>query len=253
MDYNNTASIVYALLLMGRRTNTNRSRRRSRRRRNQSGASVLHQIEENTRQALDRAPPLARDKLPMQLSTRRVYTIKRSSVGPTISGSTSGSTFGAANFTLAQFDSTSEIAENYQLYRIIEITVKFVPAAPFVNSIDGANTQPADFGHFHTAIDQHNDNVPISMAELEEYKTHQVVRSGQFVSRCFVPRTLGRCFGGVTDAFYAMPAGVWMSTDYSDAHYYGIKWALSQIVGLSNGSTFYTVQIDAVIQGKNTI
>ncbi len=234
---------------MARRRNQRRQRGRRRTPRNQ----VLRQIEENTRQTMDRAPPLARDKLPMQLSTRKVYTFKRSAIGPTISGSTGSSQFGAANFTLAQFDSTSEIAENYQLYRIIEVTVKFTPIAPLVNAISSGSTSPADFGHFHTAIDQHNDTVPISMAELEEYKTHQVVRCGQFVSRCFVPRTLGRCYGGVTDAFYAMPAGIWMSSDYNDAHYYGIKWALSQLVGLADGSTFYTVQIDAVIQGKNTI
>jgi hypothetical protein len=189
----------------------------------------------------------------MQLSTRKVYTFKRSSIGPTISGSTSSSVFGAASFTLAQFDSTSEIAENYQLYRFLEITVKFVPTAPLVNAVNVANSSPSDFGHFHTAIDNHNDNVPISMAELEEYKTHQVVRTGQYVARCFTPRTLGRCYGGVTDAFYAMPAGVWLSTDYNDGVYYGIKWALSQLVGLANGSTFYTVQLDAVIQGKNAL
>jgi hypothetical protein len=189
----------------------------------------------------------------MQLSNKKVYTFKRSAIGPTIAGSTSGSTFGALSFTLASFDSTSEIAENYQLYRILEVTVKFIPLAPFVNSIDGANTQPADFGHFHTAIDVHNDSVPISMAELEEYKTHQVVRGGQYVERVITPRTLGRCYGGVTDAFYAMPVGVWMSTDYNDAVYYGVKWALSQLVGLSNGSTLYSINLNAVIQGKNAI
>lgn len=174
-------------------------------------------------------------------------------MGATISGSTSSSIFGAAEFILAQFDSTSEIAENYQLYRIIEITVKFVPIAPLVNSIEAGSPSPSDFGHFHTAISLYNSTVPISMAELEEYKTHQVVRAGQYLARCFSPRTLGRCYGGVTDAFYAMPPNMWMSTDYNDAVYYGIKWALSQLVGLANGSTFYTIQLDAVIQGKNTL
>jgi hypothetical protein len=244
---------------MARRSNNGRNTRR------QGGArsttrgelaaqsAVLNRIEENTRMATEKAPPNTRDKLPMQLSNKKVYTFKRSTIGTGISASTSGSTFGAASYYLASFDSTSEIAENYQEYRIIELTVKFIPVATLVNALSDASQGIADLGHFHTAIDVHNDNVPISMAELEEYKTHQVVRSGQYVARTWTPRTLGRCYGGVTDAFYCMPAGTWLSTDYNDGAYYGIKWALSQAVGIDTGSTIYTTQVDAVIQCRNTL
>jgi hypothetical protein len=189
----------------------------------------------------------------MQLSNKTVYTFKRSTIGTGIAISTSGTTLGAASYYLASFDSTSEIAENYQLYRIIELTVKFIPTINVVSALSDASAGLADLGHFHTVIDVHNDSVPISMAELEEYKTHQVVRTGQYIARCWTPRTLGRCYGGVTDAFYAMPAGTWLSTDYNDANYYGIKWAVSQGVGMDTGSTVYTTQIDAVIQCKNAL
>ncbi len=215
--------------------------------------AVLKRIEQNTRLVLDKAPPNVVDKIPMKLSNKTVYTFKRSTIGTGISVSTSSSTFGAASYYLASFDSTSEIAENYQLYRIIELTVKFIPVGNFVNSIDETNDAIQDMGHFHTAIDQHNDSTPISMAELEEYKTHQVVRTGQYIARTFTPRTLGRVFAGVTDGYYAMSPYVWLSTDYNDVNYYGVKWALSQVVGVTNGSTIYTTQIDAVIQCKNSL
>jgi hypothetical protein len=231
----------------------NRNNRKSRAKRETKETAVLKRIEQNTRLVVDKAPPSVVDKVPMTLSAKKVYTFKRSTIGTGISVSTSSSTFGAASYYLASFDSTSEIAENYQLYRIIEITVKFIPIGNLVNVIDETNDAIQDMGHFHTAIDQHNDSTPISMAELEEYKTHQVVRTGQFIARTWTPRTLGRVYAGVTDGFYAMSPMTWLSTDYNDVNYYGIKWALSQVVGVTTGSTVYTTQIDAVIQCKNPL
>jgi hypothetical protein len=184
----------------------------------------------------------------MVLSARRVYTFKRSTVGTTISTSTSSSTFGAASYYLASFDSTSEIAENYQQYRIIELTVKFTP----IDNYTSGGSFSVDLGVIHTVIDTHNDTTPISNAELEEYKTHQVCRVGTYFSRTWTPRTLGRAYAGVTDGFYCMPVGIWLSTDYNDVNYYGIKWSLSQSVGTMSG-TVYSTQIDAVIQCKNTL
>jgi hypothetical protein len=232
-----------------RRNNRNKGKQK----RETKETAVLKRIEQNTRLVVDKAPPNVVDKLPMQLSNKKVYTFKRSTIGTGISVSTSSSTFGAASYYLASFDSTSEIAENYQLYRIIEITVKFIPVGNFVNSIDETNDAVQDMGHFHTAIDQHNDTTPISMAELEEYKTHQVVRTGQFIARTWTPRTLGRVYAGVTDGYYAMSPMIWLSTDYNDVNYYGIKWALSQVVGVTSGSTVYTTQVDAIIQCKNPL
>jgi len=230
-----------------------RTFRNRRPKRENAETAVLKRIEENTRLVVDKAPPNVKDKLPMQLSAKKVYTFKRSTIGTGITISTSSSSFGAASYYLASFDSTSEIAENYQLYRILELTVKFIPTGNLVNVIDETNDAIQDMGHFHTAIDQRNDTTPISMAELEEYKTHQVVRTGQFIARTWTPRTLGRCYAGVTDGFYAMPCGTWLSTDYNDVNYYGIKWALSQVVGVATGSTVYSTQIDAVIQCMNPL
>lgn len=189
----------------------------------------------------------------MQLSERNMVTLKRNVVGTGISVSTSSSTFGAASYYLASFDSTSEIAENWQFYRFLEITVRFQPIANLVNVIDETNDAIQDMGHFHTAIDYRNDTTPISIAELEEYKTHQVVRTGQFVSRTWTPCALGQVYAGVTPGYQALPQSAWMSTDYNDINYYGIKWALSQVVGVTTGSTVYTTQVSAVIQCKHAI
>lgn len=229
-----------------------RRRRTNRRRRQRGGATVqtLKRIEDNTRMDRTGPPPMTRDKLPMQLSNRKVYTFKRSTTGTTVGVSSSASTFGAASYYLASFDSTSEIAENYQLYRIVELTVHFLPVAEFV--IVAGPSVAANFGNFETVIDVHNDTAPVSHSELQQYKTLQTVTTGKYISRTWTPRTLGRAFAGVTDGYYAMPVGTWLSTDYNDVNYYGIKWATGQAVGVGS-VTVYSTRIDAIIQCKNTL
>ncbi len=232
---------------MGRRNRRNRRTRRG----GSAVVSALKKIELNTREPGFLLRPQIPDKIPMVLRDK-VITMKRTTTGTVVSASTSSSLFGAASYYLASFDPTSEIAENYQLYRIIEITVHFIPSQGVlvhdagVPSASGINT-----GNLETVIDTHNDATPVSHAELQQYKTCQTVATGTPVSRTWTPRTLGRAYGGVTDAFYCMPAGIWLSTDYNDCSYYGIKWATGQSVGISG--TVYSTRIEAVIQAKNML
>ncbi len=139
----------------------------------------------------------------------------------------------------------------FQMYRIIEITVNFIPTGVFSNSTGGSATPSfIDFGTFHTSIDLQDDTVPISVAEISQYRTHQAVVTGALVSRTWTPRTLGRVYAGVTDGYYCLDPYLWLSTDYNDVNHYGIKWALTQAVGAPNGAAVYTTRIDAVIQAK---
>lgn len=213
---------------------------------------VLKRIDDNTLQARPHPAPSTRDKIPVQLSNKTVYTFKRSTTGPTVSVSTSSSLFGASAYYLASFDSTSEFAEQFQEYRILEITVHFIPVQNDVHDPGIGGSTANNWGNFETAIDYRNATVPISHAELQQYKSYQVVKTGEPVSRTFTPRTLGRCYGGVTDAFYCMPAFTWLSTDYNDAEYYGIKWATGQTSGTGSVAV-YSTRIDAVIQCRNTL
>ncbi len=231
-----------------RRTRANRSTRTGRR--DQALLQVLNRIEDNTLQSRPHPGPNVKDKLPLQLKDNKVYTFKRSTTGTTVGASTSSSTFGAASYYLASFDSTSEISENFQEYRIIELTVHFIPVAEFVS--DATTTNIVNFGNFETVIDHHNDTTPISHAELQQYKSYQLVKTGDPVSRTWTPRTLGRVYAGVTDGYYTMSPGVWLSTDYNDVNYYGIKWATGQAVAIGN-RTIYSTRIDAVIQARNTL
>lgn len=238
-------------MLQRRKSNNRRAGNSTRTQETEALLAVLKRIEDNTLQSRPHAGPMSRDKIPMQLSPAKIYTFKRSTTGTTVAVSTSASQFGAASFYLASFDSTNEIAENYQEYRIVELSVHFIPTANFTHEIN-SGTAATNVGNFETVIDYHNATVPISHAELQQYKTLQTVKTGDTVTRVFTPRTLGRAYAGVTDGFYCMPAGTWLSTDYNDVEYYGIKWATGQSVATGN-VTVYSTRIDAVIQARSTL
>lgn len=228
----------------------NRNRKKGKRPTAQN--TVLKKIEQNTRNARDYPQPNAIDPLPIHPSNKSIYTFRKTYSSGKISISTSATTFGVIQPYLALPDSTNEIDSSFQFYRIIQITVNFIPVSPIVNSITSSNTQPMDIGRMHTVVDWHNTAPAITISELQEYKTHQVVRAGEFFSRTFHPRTLGRVYAGVTDGFYAMPNNVWLSTLYNDVYYYGLKWGLTIGTGISNGSDIYDVQVDCVIQAKHS-
>lgn len=232
-----------------KRNNNRRVRRRATEAIEKGQLAVLKRLEEQARNDARVDPPMTRDKIPMQLSNDRIYTFKRSCIGPTMGTNTSATTFGAISFTLQTFDTTSEIAENYQLYRIVEITVKFIPTT--LPTTVGAGSA-VNSGNTRTVIDYRNANVPVSIAELEQYKTCQTVQTFQRFTRTFTPRSLGQAYGGVTPAYYIMPAGTWASTDYNDLEYYGIKWAVGANAGLGS-ITAYSTAVDAVIQCRNTL
>lgn len=224
-----------------------RSSRGSRRRTiDNANKEILKRIEENTRVELEKSAPEVPDKVPLLLSIKKIVTFKRTGLGPAVSTSTSGSSFGATFFTLALFDTGAEIKAMFQEYRIIELEIKFVPTTRVASN----GTPSINTGNFHTVIDYHNANVPISFAELDEYKSLQVVQTGLYVTRTFSPRTLFLVYGGVTPAYCTQTCMRWMSTDYNDAEYYGIKWGLGANVGLGN-IQIYSMQVSAVIQCRS--
>lgn len=235
-----------------RRGRSNRGRGR-RSQRNSAQTQVLREIEANTRAERTLDPPGVKDKIPMQMSERNMVTLKRMVSGAGIGVSTSTSLFGGAYYALASFDSTSEIAENWQFYRIIEITVKFIPISNFTNVIDESNDAVQDMGFFYTVIDYRDDTPAPSIATLQQYKNCQVVRTGQFVSRTFTPHA---AFYGYSETagvptftnYGVVPSNFWFNANSSGVQYYGIKWAIGQVVGVANGSEIYRTEVTAVIQ-----
>lgn len=205
----------------------------------------MSRIEANTRAVSTAFQPDVPDVVPMRLSRTKHINLKRSAVVFVVNGSTASTLTGAAHFNLGLFDPTGEVKNTYQEYRIIQINCDFIPTQLTVNEVAATN-----YGTTHTAIDYHNDNVPSNITELEQYASHQVVQSLQRFQRTFTPRLLTRVFAGVTDAYATTSCYTWLSTDYDDANYYGIKWATGQNVNLGN-IPLYTVNCTAVIQCRS--
>lgn len=242
---------------MPRRRGQSRRGRGRRRNRNNAATNVLREIETNTRMEREYDPPMVKDKIPMKMSERNMVTLKRMAIGTGIGVSTSTGLFGGAYYALASFDTSSEIAENWQFYRILEITVRFIPIGNFTNVIDESNDSVQDMGRFYTAIDYRDDTPVGSFAEIEQYKSCQVVRTGQFVSRTWTPHATvivyAETVGVFTPAYGVLPSNVWISTLSNNVQYFGIKWAIGQVVGVANGSEIYQTQVSAVIQCMHAV
>jgi hypothetical protein len=208
---------------------------------------LLNRIEINTRSNTQSVQPDIPDVRPIHLSKRKVLTLRRSAITGNPSTSTSGTLTGAAAFSLSLFDPGAEIKNMFQEYRIIQITCDFVPIETVA-----ADATAKNFGTTHTVIDYHNANVPTNISELEQYSSHQVVQTLTRFQRTFTPRLLTRIYGGLTDAFATTSPYLWLSTDYDDAEYYGIKWALGTNVGLGN-TPAYSLNATAVIQCRSTL
>jgi hypothetical protein len=226
----------------------NRSNRRGRSRRGGSGGrsannNLLKRIEENTRVELDNPVPEIPDKLPMRLKQNKVTTFKRIGLGPSINTSTSSSTFGATSFTLALFDTGAEIKATFQEYRIIELNLNFIP----IMNVFTSGTPSINTGNTHTVIDYQNASVPLGFSQLDEYKTCMIVQTGKFFKRTFSPRLLSYIYGGGTPAYSSVSCMTWLSTEYNDGEYYGLKWGVGTNVGLGN-IQMYTMEVEAVIQ-----
>jgi hypothetical protein len=215
-----------------------------------TGKAMLQQLKVIAQDVRDNAPqpaPVPDIQYP-RFKRERSVRIEREAVGPVITVSTSGSVFGGLSIYLASFDSTSEITENWQMNRLESVRVRFVPAAPNYIGVPGV-----DFGRIYTAIDYTDDSSPASIAEVEQYDTCLVRVTGQEFERVFTPAAQGVAIGSGGSRNYVLPKSSWMiprgsSTD--DIQYFGLRWAVTQVTGLDNGSALYTLSITGTFRCK---
>lgn len=194
--------------------------------------------------------PQVKDKIPMQLKDKQVATFKRSVTGSVLSVSTSGITAGGLALYLASFDPTGEISDGFNFYRIVEVTVEFVPVADFVS------TSSVDYGNIHTAIDYGDDAVPASKAELQDNKTYKVNRTGQQFQRVWTPHFTTLAVGAGGNRWAIAPSRQWLwcsGTGTDDVLHYGLKWVIDQVTGVTNGAAIYRQEISVIIQAKHPL
>ncbi len=212
--------------------------------------AILNQLKVIAQDVRDNAPqpaPVPDIQYP-RFKRERSVRLEREAVGPVITVSTSGSTFGGLSLYLSSFDSTSEITENWQMYRLESVRVRFIPSGP--NYLTSPGT---DFGRIYSCIDYTDDSNPASIAEVEQYDTCLVRITGQEFERVFTPAAQSVAIGAGGSRNYVLPKNSWMipsgaATD--DIQYFGLRWAVSQVVGITNGAAMYTVSITGTFRCK---
>jgi hypothetical protein len=175
--------------------------------------------------------------------------LKRTAGFGTVIGSTSNSIFGVITPTLAPFDSNGEFPQLFQEYKILQITVFFIP--PFAMAVhEMTSTTQCNAGLLHTVVDYVDPNVMTTVTDAYEYSSHKETNLRP-ISRTFTPKIAVRGFGGITDAFVAQTAP-WCATQYNDMEHYGLKWAQEQMVGVPNNTVLYDVRVEAIIALRST-
>ncbi len=153
----------------------------------------------------------------------------------------------AFSFMLNDIPNPSDITSLYDEYRIIQVTMKFLPVTnPF-----GASTSSTAYPSLYTAIDYNDDTLPSSAANLREYATFQCVPNQVYTQRVISVRSLTAVTNNGTIVDGVSRWGQWLRVAQSQVKHYGLKTIASPVTTASGSFVLYNVEAEYVIQAKN--
>jgi len=181
--------------------------------------------------------PRIRDKIPMVVSRDPIWTTTGTISFGTITPSLSLDVIGGLSFHLDQLANSAAFVQIFDVYRIIEVQVNFVPINP------SASQNP-----LYTVID-YDDATSITINAMTQYETLQITAGPHMTTRTFTPRTIINAVapGGA----FSMKAFQWLDVATPTTPYYGLKYG---IPALSSGSAtpVYQVSFRLVVQFRHT-
>lgn len=200
---------------------------------------VLNHISDNTA-ALQRATgPRVPDPQRIQFSEKdKVYTFSRRYVIGNITPSATVDQAGAYNFTLSAFPDSAEFTSLFDMYRIVQLTVEFIPL-----------TQGPYNAPLTSIIDYDDSNAVANLNELLEYQSSMTSTSGATHVRTFTPHVSTAVYGGAFTNFATAPNRLWIDAASSNTQYYGLKYYLPALTG-GTTTAVYTVYVTGILQFK---
>ena len=189
------------------------------------------------------------DAIPLPVSRQTRITVVRTAGFGTVIGRTAFSNFGVVQPTLAPFDSNGEFTAMFQQYKILQVTVHFIPVIPYFTHEITSATQ-ANAGLLHSVIDYVETQPMTSITDAYEYASHKETMLKP-MSRTFTPAIAVRGYGGITDAFVTQKFP-WCDTTYNDMVSYGIRWGQEQMTGIPDSTVLYDIRVEAVISLRST-
>jgi hypothetical protein len=179
-----------------------------------------------------------RDQPPLVLKRNKVFTMQRSFnlglIGPPTGGV---DTLTAYSFALTTVPDSGDFTGLYDQYRILQISVEFLP------------TSQSGGGPLLTAIDYDDAGTPPSVNELLSHSTLMKVAPGSGIVRTFQPRIAVAAYSGVFTSF-AQLTSPWLDNASNGILHYGLKAAIPTVVGNANQ---WFVSGTMVIQCRNVV
>jgi len=184
--------------------------------------------------------PVIRDQAPLKLRRGgRFTTTQLDSYGP-ISISSSVNASGAIYVTLSQFPLDTGFKTVFDQYRILQVTVRFVPL--------GVPPPGGGYNPLNTAIDYDDASPLTSVAAITAYDTCQETSLGQYVERTFTPRFAGAAYSGTFTSFTNTVG--WIDIASDGVQHYGCKY-FSFASATTIAAPLYTIEIAAILQFRS--
>jgi hypothetical protein len=144
------------------------------------------------------------------------------------------------SFTLSDLPQVSAWTAVFDVYRIMQVEVDFLPVLP---STQG--TPP-----LYTVIDYDDNNALTSLGATLEYDTIMITQMGQMCRRILKPRVSVALYGGAFTQF-GQVQNQWIDAASPGTIHYGVKTYFPSYTGATTGVA-YNVVARYLIQFKNT-
>jgi len=220
----------------------NKTRPAGGRKQNKNQNSLMNRLVSYEDQSRNRMEPSVPDVPRLALKAKKVYTTTLSLMLPNITGSSTVPTQGAIAVQLASFPDYVSWTNCFDAYRIIHIDVEFIPFGIGVTGTTQTN------GTFYSCID-YDDATPIDFGTILQYDTRQIVPSGVYFERRFVPRAAVAMYSGVAFTSYGQSTSQWIDSSSPSVQHYGLKYYSTVS---SSAVTLYTPIVTATISFRNS-
>jgi len=140
----------------------------------------------------------------------------------TITSSTTVSSSAGLSFSLSVIANQASYANIFDLYRILQVNVKFIPTQTSTTS-----GQQGVGGTLYTVIDYDDSNTPTNLSSLFEYKTLKIAPPGVIDERTLSPRIAVAAYSGTFTSYANASNKTWIDTASPSVAYYGLKYYLT--------------------------
>jgi len=186
-----------------------------------------------------RGSPRVPDIPRLFIKNAKIFTMNQTYTIGSVSPSSIANVAGAINFTLGATPLATGFATLFDAYRILQVTLRFVPLG----------TLPAGGGGYNpllTVIDYDDSTALASLAQAQAYDSCQETPLGNYCERTFSPRIAIAAYAGVFTSFANQIS--WIDVASNAVQHYGLKYWISIVT--TTYTNLYTVEADVVMQFK---